>query len=101
MIVNVDEAGSDDESSAVDDRVTSLRLHVADGDDAVVDEANVGPPQRRSGTVRQIRANDRRRAIGRATGHGQGEQDQNKEMVEMIPHQVTVGLCMMCVFWRG
>ena len=50
----------------VDDDVAGLRLHVADGDDAIVDEADVGAPQRRAGAVGQVGADDRRRAIGGA-----------------------------------
>ena len=39
---------------AVDHDVAGLRLDVADRDDAVVDEADIGAPQRRAGAVGQI-----------------------------------------------
>ena len=80
MIVDVDEARRDDEAAAVDDRVAGLRLHVADRDDAIVDETDVGSPQRRTGAVSQISADDRRRAISGTAGRDHSEQDRNKKM---------------------
>ena len=50
-----------------------LRRHVADGDDAIVDEAHVRAPQRRAGAVGEIGADDRRRAIGGAARRDQRE----------------------------
>ena len=73
MIVDVDEAGRDDEAVAVDHGVPGLRLDVADGDDAIVDEADVGAPQRRAAPVREIGADDRRRPVSRAAGRDQRE----------------------------
>ena len=79
VVVDVDEAGCDDEAAAVDHHVARLRLQVADRDDAIVDEANVGAPQRRAGAVRQLRADDRRRPVSRAAGGDQRERNREDQ----------------------
>lgn len=59
MIVNVDEAGGEDESFCVDDLVAGLGLEIcADGYDAIAGDANVRLAERGTGAVGDLGVED-------------------------------------------
>jgi hypothetical protein len=59
VIVDVDEAGGEDEAFGVDDLVAGLRLEIgSDGYDAVAGDANVEFAERRAGAVGDLGVED-------------------------------------------
>src|SRR5579871_4700193 len=59
VIVNIDEAGREDEAFGVDDLVAGLGLEICgDGDDAVAGDAQVGFSERRAGAVGDFGVDD-------------------------------------------
>jgi hypothetical protein len=83
VIVDVDEAGGEDETFCVNDLVAGLRLEIGgDGDDAVTGDADIEFAERGAGTIGDLGVNDEdglRRGILRLGARIRGEDQRSEE----------------------